>query len=78
MFYNIHIPLRKPQQMFDKIITDQIIEISDRQSVIGTGNDHHIESLISPDQRIDQPQRGSRMDIVVQFSVYEQERSLKT
>ena len=78
MFYNIHIPLRKPQQMFDKIITDQIIEISDRQSVIGTGDYHHIEALVGPDQRIGQPQRGLRMDILVQFPVYEQERSPET
>ena len=78
MFYNIHIPLRKPQQMFDKIITDQIIEISDRESVIGTGDYHHIEALVGPDQCIGQPQRGRRMDIVVQFPVYEQERPPET
>lgn len=78
MFYNIHIPLRKPQQMLDKIIADQIIEIPDRQSMIGAGDYHHIEALVGPDQRIGQPQRGRRMDIVVQFPMYEQERSPET
>ena len=77
MLYNVNVVLRFSSKMLHEIIPYKVEVIPVAESVVRTGNYHHIETFVVAYQRVSESHRAGRMHIVVNLPGNQQQSALK-